>query len=258
MTGIVAEMTGYPAELLEPDLDLEADLGVDTVKQAEVFAAVRERYDVERDENLQLRDFPTLRHVAEWVRDRTGLGAAPAGAGEVPTFEAAAPVAAAVDDVLEAVTGIVAEMTGYPAELLEPDLDLEADLGVDTVKQAEVFAAVRERYDVERDENLQLRDFPTLRHVAEWVRDRAGLGTAPISAPEATAPSVAPVQAAAAGSTSGDDVLDAGDRGGCGDDGVSGGVVGAGSGSGGGSGCRHGEAGRGVRGRTRSLRTRTR
>ena len=34
-------MTGYPAELLDPDLDLEADLGVDTVKQAEVFAAVR-------------------------------------------------------------------------------------------------------------------------------------------------------------------------------------------------------------------------
>jgi hypothetical protein len=36
-------MTGYPVELLDPDLDLEADLGVDTVKQAEVFAAVREQ-----------------------------------------------------------------------------------------------------------------------------------------------------------------------------------------------------------------------
>jgi hypothetical protein len=49
---------------LDPDLDLEADLGVDTVKQAEVFAAVREHYELERDDNLQLRDFPTLRHVA--------------------------------------------------------------------------------------------------------------------------------------------------------------------------------------------------
>ena len=28
-----------PAELLDLDLDLEADLGIDTVKQAEVFAA---------------------------------------------------------------------------------------------------------------------------------------------------------------------------------------------------------------------------
>ncbi len=41
---------------------------MDTVKQAEVFAAVRTHYDLERDDNLQLRDFPTLRHVADWVR----------------------------------------------------------------------------------------------------------------------------------------------------------------------------------------------
>ncbi len=84
-------------------------------------------------------------------------------------------------------------MTGYPADLLEPDLDLEADLGVDTVKQAEVFAAVREHYDVERDDNLQLRDFPTLHHVADWVRDRAGLGS-----PHPPTPAPAPAVAAAA------------------------------------------------------------
>ena len=35
-----------PVKLLDLDLDLEADLGVDTVKQAEVFAEVREAYDI--------------------------------------------------------------------------------------------------------------------------------------------------------------------------------------------------------------------
>jgi acyl carrier protein len=172
VTAIVAEMTGYPSDLLDPDLDLEADLGVDTVKQAEVFAAVREHYELERDDNLQLRDFPTLRHVAGWVRDRTGTTA--------PTAAVVAPATApaTADDVLDEVTAIVAEMTGYPSDLLDPDLDLEADLGVDTVKQAEVFAAVRGHYELERDDNLQLRDFPTLRHVAGWVRDRTGT-TAP-------------------------------------------------------------------------------
>ncbi len=90
-------------------------------------------------------------------------------------------------------------MTGYPADLLEPDLDLEADLGVDTVKQAEVFAAVREKYGVERDDNLQLRDFPTLNHVAAWVRDRAGLGAAPAAAAPVAGAPVAPVAAAGRG-----------------------------------------------------------
>ncbi len=223
VTSVVAEMTGYPADLLEPDLDLEADLGVDTVKQAEVFAAVRTHYDLERDDNLQLRDFPTLRHVATWVRDRAGLPTAPTAStpttstptAPAPTASAPspAPAAAPIDDVLDVVTTVVAEMTGYPADLLEPDLDLEADLGVDTVKQAEVFAAVRTHYDLERDDNLQLRDFPTLRHVATWVRDRAGLPTAPTAstpttstptapAPTASAPSPAPAAAPI------DDVLD--------------------------------------------------
>ena len=101
------------------------------------------------------------------------------------------------DEVTEAVVSVVAQMTGYPAELLDLDLDLEADLGVDTVKQAEVFAAVRQRFDVPRDENLQLRDFPTLTHVIGWIRDKTGLApsspapTAPASAPAAPGPAAA-------------------------------------------------------------------
>ncbi len=74
-----------------------------------------------------------------------------------------------------AVLDIVEGLTGYSRDLLEPDLDLEADLGVDTVKQAEVFAAVRERFSIPREENLRLRDFPTLAHVIGFVRDRAQL-----------------------------------------------------------------------------------
>jgi acyl carrier protein len=57
---VVAEKTGYPPEMLELDLDLEADLGVDTVKQAETFAAIREAFGIERVEDLKLRDYPTL------------------------------------------------------------------------------------------------------------------------------------------------------------------------------------------------------
>ena len=52
------------------DLDLEADLGIDTVKQAELFAAVRGEWGIERDENLQLRDFPTLAHTIGFVYDK--------------------------------------------------------------------------------------------------------------------------------------------------------------------------------------------
>ncbi|MGB8022137.1 MAG: SDR family NAD(P)-dependent oxidoreductase, partial [Candidatus Nanopelagicales bacterium] len=165
------------------------DLGVDTVKQAEVFTTVREKFNIEADESLVLRDFPTLNHVIGWVRDKTGITAAAApaaAAAAAPAAPEAAPAAPAADEVAATVVGIVAELTGYPPELLDPDLDMEADLGVDTVKQAEVFTTVREKFNIEADDSLVLRDFPTLTHVIGWVRDKTGITAA--AAPAAAAP----------------------------------------------------------------------
>ena len=76
------------------------------------------------------------------------------------------------DPVKQRILTLVAEKTGYPIDMLDLDLDLEADLGVDTVKQAEVMATVRETYGIERDDKLKLRDFPTLAHVIRFVHDR--------------------------------------------------------------------------------------
>ncbi|HME68267.1 MAG TPA: SDR family NAD(P)-dependent oxidoreductase, partial [Myxococcota bacterium] len=55
----------------------------DTVKQAEVFATIREAYGIPRDDKLRLRDFPTLAHVIRFVRDRRpDLGPEPARVDE--------------------------------------------------------------------------------------------------------------------------------------------------------------------------------
>ncbi|MCX5789572.1 MAG: beta-ketoacyl synthase N-terminal-like domain-containing protein, partial [Elusimicrobia bacterium] len=178
---LVSEKTGYPAEMLELDLDMEADLGIDTVKQAELIGIIREKYGIPKQENLSLKEYPTLRHVIRFVMGgaspaaRTTAAAAPAGGtaapapaavrpAEVrpqvpaPVQAAAAPVAAAAPTAANGASGsmdaqltqqvvaLVSEKTGYPAEMLELDLDMEADLGIDTVKQAELIGIIRERY----------------------------------------------------------------------------------------------------------------
>ncbi|OQY87169.1 MAG: beta-ketoacyl synthase, partial [Chloroflexi bacterium UTCFX4] len=194
---IVAAKTGYPREMLDLDLDLEADLGIDTVKQAETFAAIREAFDIPRVENLKLRDYPTLKAVIGFVETmrpdlagassrgvtesapishaaRENASTAQASAQEPrrvpePASEPAPSAFNGGDEITAKVLDIVAAKTGYPQEMLELDADLEADLGVDTVKQAETFAAVREAFDIPRIENLKLRDYPTLRHVVGFV-----------------------------------------------------------------------------------------
>ena len=201
---LVAEKTGYPVDMLDLDLDLEADLGVDTVKQAEVFAAVRETYGIVRDDTIKLRDFPTLAHVIRFVHERRpdlGTKAPAAPAVEVKQEIKVTPPPAVIptktgDSVKERILALVVEKTGYPSDMLDLDLDLEADLGIDTVKQAEMFAAIREIYSIPRDENRKLRDYPTLAHVIRFVFEkRPDLAAAPAAVTSIAVSAPAPVAA---------------------------------------------------------------
>ncbi len=182
---IVADKTGYPTDMLALDLDLEADLGIDTVKQAEVFAELRSAFALPRRDDLKLRDYPTLGHVIGYVRQgRPDLAqpepVAPPAAVAAPTQTPPPPAAdASADDITRAVLQIVADKTGYPTDMLELELDLEADLGIDTVKQAEVFAVVRDQFHIPRANDLKLRDYPTLGHVVGFVRDNMSKAAAP-------------------------------------------------------------------------------
>ncbi|GAA4966674.1 hypothetical protein GCM10023205_34150 [Yinghuangia aomiensis] len=73
-----------------------------------------------------------------------------------PVSAPAAPAAPAApsralpstDDVLEAVLDIVGTRTGYPREMLDTDLDLEADLSVDSIKRTEIIGELAMRLDL--------------------------------------------------------------------------------------------------------------
>ena len=87
----------------------------------------------------------TLRAVEGEVVAPPALPEAP------PSAPAPAPSPAdAGADVLATLSGIIAEKTGYGADELDPTYELEADLGIDTVKQAEIFSEVREKLGVDR------------------------------------------------------------------------------------------------------------
>ncbi len=211
---MVSDKTGYPEDMLELDLDMEADLGIDTVKQAELFAGMREHYGIAQQEGIQLKDYPTIRHCIKFVLANAGKPAAapvaapapaqvapvaqPAPAPVVTPVAAPAPVAAApvqLDEgtVTKEVVKMVSDKTGYPEDMLELDLDMEADLGIDTVKQAELFAGMREHYGIAQQEGIQLKDYPTIRHCIKFVLANAGKPAATTAAPAAVQAAPAPV-----------------------------------------------------------------
>lgn len=76
--------------------------------------------------------------------------AAPARPAPAPAPVAAAPVAApapaaASGNTADIVLGVIAEKTGYPVEALAPEMELEADLGIDSIKRVEILAALSDK-----------------------------------------------------------------------------------------------------------------
>ncbi|MEW2546752.1 SDR family oxidoreductase [Streptomyces sp. NPDC047002] len=66
LLSVVAEHTGYPADMLGMDMELASDLGVDSIKRVEILSAVRERLgDVPTGTAAELGGLHTLREIAD-------------------------------------------------------------------------------------------------------------------------------------------------------------------------------------------------
>ena len=124
--------------------------------------------------------------------------AAPVAAAPAVSAPKAALPSLSEGDVTKDILAIVSEKTGYPEDMLDLDLDMEADLGIDTVKQAELFAIMREKYQIARQEGVQLKDYPTIRSIIKYAIANAGSEAGAASAAPAAAPvtpAVRPVRA---------------------------------------------------------------
>ncbi|WP_345145121.1 phosphopantetheine-binding protein, partial [Dactylosporangium darangshiense] len=148
---VLSERTGYPVDLIDFDLDLEADLSIDSIKRAEVAGDVVARLGLsaEGDESEleELVKARTVRAMVDWLTIR--LDDAPTSAAAVAAVSAPAPgmphprtAAPAASDFQGAVLAVLSERTGYPVDLIDFDLDLEADLSIDSIKRAEVAGDV--------------------------------------------------------------------------------------------------------------------
>ena len=98
---------------------------------------------------------------------------------------------------LEALVATVSERTGYPADMLDPDLDLEADLGIDSIKRIEILGEMRDKLGLavggEAGDAMveQLASVKTLRGIAKLLEaalDPSAASAPAVSVTEAPAP----------------------------------------------------------------------
>jgi acyl carrier protein len=83
LLSIVSERTGYPQEMLDADANIEADLGIDSIKRMEILAAFQQAHAGERRGALQgamerLTALKTLRDTASVLAELIAGQAEPA------------------------------------------------------------------------------------------------------------------------------------------------------------------------------------
>lgn len=65
---LVSERTGYPIDMLRPDHDLEADLGIDSIKRVEILGALQRRLTTHMPEDMdRLAGLKTFRQIMAFL-----------------------------------------------------------------------------------------------------------------------------------------------------------------------------------------------
>ncbi|MBZ5504301.1 MAG: SDR family oxidoreductase [Acidobacteriia bacterium] len=160
---VVSQKTGYPVEMLGAHMDMEADLGIDSIKRVEILSAMSECAPGLRD--VKMTEFATLRtlgQIVEHMRSQIGGTANQDTNGNNAAPKEAAPPMMDLEALL---LEVVSQKTGYPAEMLGAHMDLESDLGIDSIKRVEILSAMSERTPGLRE--VKMTEFATLRTLGQ-------------------------------------------------------------------------------------------
>jgi acyl transferase domain-containing protein len=155
---IVARLTGFPQEMLEPEMDIESDLGVDSIKKVEIVSELEKHLPDTRGlspENMGTAR--TLADICRHVAPQTPQTSAPAAsetardtANDQPLQDVTnvkpsrSTPSAPGSGVMAVLVKTISELTGFPEEMLEPEMDLESDLGVDSIKRVEILSRLEQ------------------------------------------------------------------------------------------------------------------
>jgi polyketide-type polyunsaturated fatty acid synthase PfaA len=172
LVNVVSEKTGYPPEMLELDMDMEADLGIDSIKRVEILGALQEKVPNLPQPNLEdLGDLRTLNQIIEYLRSFDS---------QTTTVESVAKETQP-ESIAEIFLKIVSEKTGYPVPSLNLEMNLQADLGIDAVKRREIFDTLKMQMSLV-SLPTSVEQSETLTQVIDYLKSNQAQKKTPISA----------------------------------------------------------------------------
>ncbi len=209
--------------MLELDMDMEADLGIDSIKRVEIMGALQDAFpEMPKPSNMEeVAELRTIGQIVEYMQSNASLQvtlkvtipevqetvelttpivkvAPPAITQPITAIQEIALLipepeivanetitTADFADLDQALLSITSEKTGYPVEMLELDMDMEADLGIDSIKRVEIMGALQEAFpDLPKPSNMEeVAELRTIGQIVDYLQKLAGEKKKPDSDP---------------------------------------------------------------------------
>lgn len=126
--------------------------------------------DVSRANGHRIDEAPAAGSPSEPRSEPTGSGVQGDPAEPAEQEQAVPAVETGNIGLEEFLVQIVSDRTGYPVEAISLEADLEADLGIDSIKRIEIMGTIRQRPEGAPVEIDRLTSLRTLREVAQLLR----------------------------------------------------------------------------------------
>ncbi|GAB1053313.1 MAG: hypothetical protein Sw1PiTSB_37810 [Shewanella algae] len=177
MLQMVADKTGYPTEMLELGMDMEADLGIDSIKRVEILGTVQDALpNLPQLDATTLSECRTLGQIVDYLQLSAGVDSSVQSEPIQPSPALSSTAHADQNDVTALMLQVVAEKTGYPAEMLELGMDMEADLGIDSIKRVEILGTVQDQLpELPPLDAATLSECRTLGQIVDYLQQSAGV-----------------------------------------------------------------------------------
>ena len=141
---IISRLTGFPVEMLEPQMDIESDLGIDSIKKVEIISELEKAFpDNEALSAQRLGSVKTLYDICTAV-ETDQQPPSPVPEQTAGTISDEPKNNQPVSDIFSILVNIISELTGFPKEMLEPEMNLESDLGIDSIKRVEILSRLEQ------------------------------------------------------------------------------------------------------------------
>jgi acyl transferase domain-containing protein/3-hydroxymyristoyl/3-hydroxydecanoyl-(acyl carrier protein) dehydratase/NAD(P)-dependent dehydrogenase (short-subunit alcohol dehydrogenase family)/acyl carrier protein len=164
---IVSRLTGFPVEMLEPGMDIESDLGIDSIKKVEIISELEKK--IPSCEGLTTENISSVRTLKD-ICNAIQNDPAPAIETDDGINESLAPKNLKQDTrqtILTVLVNTISELTGFPVEMLEPSMNLESDLGIDSIKRVEILSKLEQELD--HIETISSDDIAGLKTIEEII-----------------------------------------------------------------------------------------